>query len=194
MDYGAPKSLGDEKDKVSGTPAWGLPDLRNLSNGASMRYISGCSLSPRGVSPGLCLLLKTAGADCLRALAATCDPPEEAETFTPGPPTSVFVPCPLFTGTTRGLLADPQEDGKAPSRPLRQLSLRLQVTSAPSPAALLPVDAAPSPERGCLRVAGLVSSRTRDPTDQPLAEPHVGRFTRQTASWTEGGVAMRMRW
>ena len=83
--------------------------------------------------------------------------------------------------------------GKYQAILLDNLNVGLQVTSALNPAALLPTDAAQSPEQDCLWVTELVYSSTPDLTTLGRARTW-NCSPMEAASWTKVSGTLGMRW
>ena len=125
---------------------------------------------------------------CLGAIATTCDRLQEAEKFTLGQPTTVFVPhhvCSLLE-QSGGCWLTSGKMGKYQAVLLDNPSIRFQVTSALNPATLLPIVAAQSPEHDYLHVMELVCSSRLDLMDQPLAELDMGLSTNGSSIMDQG--------
>lgn len=84
---------------------------------------------------------------CLQAVTAGCDILQEAENFTLGQPTIVYVPHHVLTLLEQkgGYCLTSGKIGNYQAILLNNPNVRIQVTSALKPAILLPIDAAQSP-------------------------------------------------
>ena len=151
-----PNSFCDNKSKVSAL-ALGLLDLKKPFK----LYVH----ERKGISLGV--LIQTLGniprlvayfskqleqtvkrwPPCLQAVAASCDILQEAENFTLGQPTTVYVPHHVLTllESKGGYWLTSGKMGKYQAILLDNPNVRIQVTSALKPAILLRIDAAQSP-------------------------------------------------